>query len=463
MKTAHYTLLLLVFLASCTSENKANEESKEQVMVGQLLTNEEIREELEPDIKSFRWTGKGDTILVGDKGTKVFLPDNCLEMKTKDPVDIELTEYYSFSEFFAGNLTTKCGDQLLETGGMINLKVTQNGTELSLKKDKEYAVLFPKGKESNKKMGTFYGSMNEDGQVVWEEEKKDIKASKKGDNATMPEQYSNLKIRFGHKISSQERIISLGSESIGWKLAKTGDFMPDYVANNIRLSEEIAKEMYENDLRTSLEISYKKDGTISDIRLKRSSKPEYDTLFIDFIRNMPPVDMETMSKVYNGTSTYYIVGFGGSLDNTTQKEEFIKEFKVKYASITDNVVKKIENAELNYYVLSVTNFGWINCDRFWNTPDEKIDFVVDAGKIKDLNLKLVFGDIKSIMAATKEGDKYIFKNIPVGRKVKLVGIGNDGEVTKLGIARTNISKSVYQLNAFNPFKLAELEEQLNSI
>ncbi len=131
--------------------------------------------------------------------------------------------------------------------------------------------------------------------------------------------------------------------------------------------------------------------------------------------------------------------------------------------VKDKIVSNIDNAELNYYVLAASSFGWINCDRFWETDDEKIDYLVEVKNMNDVNLNLVFSDINSIMPATKVGNNYVFKNVPIGREVKLIGIGYNGESTTLAVNKTKITNKGFQLSGFKNFKLTELEKELNSI
>ncbi len=77
-------------------------------------------------------------------------------------------------------------------------------------------------------------------------------------------------------------------------------------------------------------------------------------------------------------------------------------------------------------------------------------------------LYLVFEDINSIMPATQEGDRYVFRNIPLGRKVKIVGIGYINKTPQLVVTNSKVSKSELQISGFKPFKLDELKKELNS-
>lgn len=79
--------------------------------------------------------------------------------------------------------------------------------------------------------------------------------------------------------------------------------------------------------------------------------------------------------------------------------------------------------ELRSNLMSVSKLGWINCDRFYKNPAEKIEFVVVVPGDLDADVTVVFEDINSVMPYTfREGDNYVFKGIPVGMKIKVIAL-----------------------------------------
>ena len=80
-----------------------------------------------------------------------------------------------------------------------------------------------------------------------------------------------------------------------------------------------------------------------------------------------------------------------------------------------------------YESMQIQNFGWINCDRFLDSPEPKSDlqFFVQNDSIKHARLYLVFEDLNSIMTKTyynKMSNAVLFQNIPVGTEVELVAL-----------------------------------------
>ncbi len=84
-------------------------------------------------------------------------------------------------------------------------------------------------------------------------------------------------------------------------------------------------------------------------------------------------------------------------------------------------------AEKVYKAIQLNQFGWINCDRFYDIPN-KTDLLFtfnDKDSIISANIYLVFKDINSVMQTCyfSFGDKEFnsgFKNIPIGAKTQLV-------------------------------------------
>jgi hypothetical protein len=166
--------------------------------------------------------------------------------------------------------------------------------------------------------------------------------------------------------------------------------------------------------------------------------------------------MKFMPKKYKGPLSF---GIQSNHFYDFDNGKFAKSFKEKNSNFLNQAITKVDKEDLNYFVISASKLGWINCDRFWETKDVKIDFIVSSSE--DLNLNLVFEDIKSIMPATKKGNSYVFDNVPINRKVKLLGIKFGKGDVQLAINKTVISRNAFTMNSFKDFTLSELEKELN--
>lgn len=122
----------------------------------------------------------------------------------------------------------------------------------------------------------------------------------------------------------------------------------------------------------------------------------------------------------------------------------------------------MNEAELNYFIFSSSKLGWINCDYFWETKDEKIDYIVKVNPDSKPNIKIIFKDAKSIMTGSIEGDKYIFKNVPIDKKIKIVAVTFKGSKPMLSVAETKTGRQIFDKFQYTDFTITDLEKQLNT-
>jgi hypothetical protein len=79
--------------------------------------------------------------------------------------------------------------------------------------------------------------------------------------------------------------------------------------------------------------------------------------------------------------------------------------------------------DMNSYVLSTSRLGWINCDRFYTDPREKVDFVVQSSGGQKENVKIVFKNEHVVMQGAQSGNgDHHFDKIPFGAEVSVIGL-----------------------------------------
>lgn len=85
-----------------------------------------------------------------------------------EPIKVELKEFYTSKDILLAELHTMEGDEVLETGGMLNLKITAQGEPLELKSGKSANIKVPTKRAKNKKgMGLYFGKRMANGAVDW--------------------------------------------------------------------------------------------------------------------------------------------------------------------------------------------------------------------------------------------------------------------------------------------------------
>lgn len=107
----------------------------------------------------------------GEKGLEITIPANSLETEdgqaiSPGPVKIELTEIYSDRNAIEKQISTTSEGQILETGGMFEVKATQNGKNLKLKSGKSMAIEMPSN-NLKEGMNVFVAEKNSSGITEW--------------------------------------------------------------------------------------------------------------------------------------------------------------------------------------------------------------------------------------------------------------------------------------------------------
>lgn len=89
--------------------------------------------------------------------------------------------------------------------------------------------------------------------------------------------------------------------------------------------------------------------------------------------------------------------------------------------------KEIEYQRQTYQAVELMNFGWINCDRFYNDPSQKTDIqlIVNNDSLQGARFFAVFKDIRSVMTECYyKGRKETasFRNIPEGKELTIIAL-----------------------------------------
>jgi hypothetical protein len=120
-------------------------------------------------------------------------------------------------------------------------------------------------------------------------------------------------------------------------------------------------------------------------------------------------NMEMLISYASGDTTKKMIS-----QKVTKKEKERRERNVK-------VYQKL------YAAVDLESFGWINCDRFYDTPN-KTNLLVKINKndsIRSANIYLVFTDLNSIMSVSyfnyvNNEEKMGFENVPIGKMTRLI-------------------------------------------
>jgi hypothetical protein len=133
-------------------------------------------------------------------------------------------------------------------------------------------------------------------------------------------------------------------------------------------------------------------------------------------------------------------------------EEAKRREEAEKSRLVDNTI--------NAYTMKVGKLGWINCDRFYNTPEnQKMDFTVSTGD----PMRLIFRDINAVMTSTVSEGKNVFANIPKNKEVIVFGAKKENGKLKVALKPTKTEGSLQEVSYEEVGSLEEMEAQLQAL
>jgi hypothetical protein len=429
--------------------------------------DDKIVEKVEFLTVNFTINPNKDTTIFGIQGTRIFIGSNTFRLQdesiVKDSIKIELKEFYKTADIILADLSTMSDDKLLETNGMINITASSNGQNLTIKSGKEIVIHFPKEKYDNRKMNLFYA-----------------------DESATDTSVTNWTV---DTVNLVKTTLKLGS--YGWYYPDFGDsttynFIPkdyvdsgfywnplDFYISSYNFSEKTKKEIgstmnrndspkFENwnDYGVECDVLISMEGFIKKPRLNTKVSKSTEKEILTFLNNIPQLKPgENKDGDIIERRGLIFIQDGNIIPLYKTDEEYTKSFNSKYSKFEDKPIENIDDAELNYFVFSVSKLGWINCDRFINSL-KNVNLIANIPVNPNTTLKLAFSNINGVLKANIIDNQYIFSNVPEGKEATIIAIKNDEgkfstafktiiidnkPITDLKLAQTTLSELRAQL------------------
>ena len=153
--------------ASITDLEKSKNRRVEIIL--NYSTDNSVYELLQTPYQVYKFPPHKDTLITCLKGTVLDIKKDIFKLKNeRSPLLLKVKEFYNKPEFIAGNLSTLTkDDELLESRGMIEIGVYQDGTQLQLKDGSTLDILF-KDRKKDDDTSLFIGS-KDNNEIVWEQ------------------------------------------------------------------------------------------------------------------------------------------------------------------------------------------------------------------------------------------------------------------------------------------------------
>ncbi|HET6766299.1 MAG TPA: energy transducer TonB [Chitinophagaceae bacterium] len=437
--------LLLLFIISCKDENKVEftetnkatpndpitpqisaDNSSEKYPVQRKITGNKIKKTrtgknidtvysplFDKASQTFTIDQKNDTTLFCSEGTIIKISKSSLVFEdddNKEPVEvmINVREYYKTDDIIFANLSTRAGDSILETGGMIFIEALSGLRKCKLKDGSQFEISFPY--ETRKEnMELFTGSVK-NGKIDWVNERIDFTCYYPvGISAEFPGGDAKLK---------------------------------QYLEKNIEYPDSLA----ERGINARLVVDFEIDSTGKVVNTAVRNSP--DTLFSAIVQNTFSRMPKWKPAVTNGKPVsvrfeQQVNFISGVSEGFTYDPLYKSNFEKK---VNDTNINGLQTAEIRQYLFSSTKLGWINCDRYYNDGKPRTDFYVKTAAYPGADVKIIFHRFNGILQGEKTSLGYVFKGVPVDEKITVLAIAKQKEKNFISLSESSTGSLMGDLN-----------------
>lgn len=368
--------------------------------------------------QSYTASASEDFSITGEQGTKVSFSANSMVLENGKPVSgevkIELKEFYSTADIIKSQLTTSTTkDQVLETAGMINLRVSKDGKACKLKDGQQVEIEF--ASDDLEDMQLFDGQRDENGNMQWE-----------------------IQPQFAQATAAD--VIPIEDRMSKERLLFLNNFIRDF-SRNVYYPRKAAERSVQGVVYAQFFID--RDGRIRRPRIARSPDNLLAKAVLYALQNYPDLNLNDYDYVPVNLPISLPVKFtfepGEDLSSLFPDEEVAKAIAateinwassgdftttVGYGSILGDTLVSggttlQQNASKAGRAFSSGKLGWINCDRFLNEM-QRTDIYVDVSATEDYLAYMIFEDINSVLSgADLLGEPYFYQ-VPVDKDVTVV-------------------------------------------
>lgn len=405
-----------------------------------------IQEKLATPSQNYFIDTNQDTLIHGKEGTVIYIEKGSfkdgLGNQVTDSVQITLQEVYKTSDILKSNVTMRSGDEMLETGGMIELRAFSKGEQLSLYYNKSLVVHFPK-KNQTDSMRLFYGNENSDGKdasIEWDLEENSV-----------PRIDSKIQYWYTKFDDLDESSLILADGTYYYDtLQEMFNFSKEEIEYFLNKTSKIHNKIDKNG-----KLHFEKiDGSIITKKMKRR--------LTKVVKAFPMCKPYTVKGVPVDMPSWFYIMSNVIPPKFMNNKSYLEQIENKMSS-SDTSKTAISVAELQYYIFDSKKLGWMNCDQFVNPNPIKKDFVVSVPKSENIFVKIVFRNYKTVMIGNEKKGAFTFDNLPINEPVKVIVIDEEDGKPLLKIVDTQTSGTTFKIDKLSPVTLAELKEKLKEL
>jgi hypothetical protein len=381
---------------------------------------------------------KGDTTIRLEQGTILYFPPEPFGKIGGKCVEIRAKEVYKKSDMILENLSTTSNGSLLESAGMVYLEAAVNNQLVQLASGKKVIILLPADTLRDDMKG-FFGKRDPHTDIInWE--------------ASLTDPVSALNTKVGANcqeiLKDRQPNTCERCKIFFCRFQRFDDFMKGTVNGSQRDANRSFRKCQRNLRRSRGAIQVTPSYRESDI----ANCQKLDSLFKqygvkDYASLQLAMNKEKMDK--------YGVKTLEELRDTLNK--------IQIAGIEKNLKEgKLNEGDLQYYLLSTAQLGWINCDAFSKLKGDKITINTDLKVDEQTACKAVFLNVAGMLPGIAGPNNFQFSSVPKGHEIWLIGLRFLDKQAYLSMKRSTSQEKV-EMGPFQKVSLEELKEALKKV
>lgn len=347
-----------------------------------------------PDEYNFK-NSNGVTIEL-ENGTKITIQPNTFQVPSNAPIELKITSYSSKSDFILANLHSMAGDQLLESAGMFHIEASSKGQSLTIRPDKDITFQIPNTRQKPDfdvfyaKGGTGDGSGDE---IDWQfhaERPRGKFFSIPNGQFTINDSETTHPILYIHNKRTvvPSRFFPKHVKSQWFKIDRSyfaSSFRPQRTPITLKVYitvDSLKVVSYDSEVLT---------GTLSQTCKRRVEK--------------------AIKKIHwkRKKSSYDLV-FNFKYRCDEKQEPILSESEL--------LTTDLEKVSVDVITMSVTELGWINCDRFYKAKNKKPLYVLTD---PNASVKVIFTKFNGIINGEFINRKgFSFGEIPINEPYQIL-------------------------------------------
>jgi len=433
-----------------------------------------------------------NTSFVYDDGTPVL-----------EPFDLSVAEYYTTADIIRAKLTTTSDGRMLETGGMVNLEASNKKGRIRIAESSTYQIAFPRRNNPNDDFELFYGQWSSDELINWKLANNTIDEETIQSNegilsdayleeytivssienpltgeivetriapaalevaspSTIPQQafLSPSEVCFiqinKSELRRDERISKM--DYFNWQLTN-GQTLSQWFGGAFNPNLEMVNDFCKEKLRSEITFQVDEEGKFKSYYISHTCGIRaYDEAIAAFLQTMPPLRLEVLMPKYV-VDHACILSFGSHISHSQDK--FTTSFRAAYGKDSTATLTNVNAGVVDYYVMSSSELGWINCDRFVQAND-LVDFQLQLPE-SNCFVALIFDRYNSILRGDYTGEGYTFSGIPNNEPMHVLVLNTTTTTPQMAYIPGNTRDQKLASPPTRPFALHELDGALREM